>query len=160
MVDLSQRSGKPCTHCVDPSRPQQCAHDYRFLARSCGPAGWLAMLLIKVGDVETNPGPTTTREQVWICDICHIQIKKQISIRCNRIEHWVHLRCAGIHLAQYTDTWTCHLHKESRLTIHTYITSPYLPRPWSKSHPQHRVPRQPHRQTKDYKHHTSTDSQQ
>ena len=22
------------------------------------------------------------------------------------IEHWVHLRCAGICLAQYTDTWT------------------------------------------------------
>ena len=35
----------------------------------------------------------------------------QISIRCNRIEHWVHLRCAGIRQAQYTDTWTCHLHR-------------------------------------------------
>ena len=35
------------------------------------------------------------------------------------IEHWVHLRCAGTRLAQYTDTWTCHLQKESRLT--TYI---------------------------------------
>ena len=44
------------------------------------------MLLIKVSDVETNPGPTTTRKQVWICDICHIaiQVRKQISIRCNR----------------------------------------------------------------------------
>ena len=72
----------------------------------CGPAGWLAMLLIKAGDVETNPGPTTTRKQVWICDICHrlIQVRKQISIRCNRIEHWVHLRCTRIRLAQYTDT--------------------------------------------------------
>ena len=62
------------------------------------------LLLIKAGDVETNPGPTTTRKQVWICDICHrqIQVRKQISIRYNRIEHWVHLRCAGIRLAQYT----------------------------------------------------------
>ena len=78
----------------------------------CGPAGWLVMLLIKAGDVETNPSPTTTRKQVWICNICHgqIQFRKQISIRCNRIEHWVPLRCAGIHLAQYTDTWTCHQH--------------------------------------------------
>ena len=46
-------------------------------------------------------------------------------IRCNKIEHWVHLRCTGIHIAQYTDTWTCHLHKESRLTTHTDITPPF-----------------------------------
>ena len=100
-----------------------------WASRPCGPAGWLAMLLIKAGDVETNPGPTTTRKQVWICDICHrqIQVRKQISIRCNRIEHWVHLRCAGIRLAQYTDTWTCHLHRESRLTTHTDITPPHPP---------------------------------
>ena len=26
-----------------------------------GPAGWLALLLVKAGDVETNPGSTTTR---------------------------------------------------------------------------------------------------
>ena len=32
-------------------------------------------------------------------------------IRCNRIEHCVYLRCAGIRLAQYTETWTCHLNK-------------------------------------------------
>ena len=65
--------------------------------------------------------------QVWICDICHkqIHVRKQISIRCNRIEHWVHLRCAGIRQAQYTDT--CHLHRESRLTPHTDITPPPTP---------------------------------
>ena len=36
-----------------------------------------------LGDVETNPGPTTSHKQVWICDICHIhiQVRKQISIR-------------------------------------------------------------------------------
>ena len=47
----------------------------------------------KTGDVETNLGPTTTCKQVWISNICHIQIqvRKQISRRCNRIEHWVHL---------------------------------------------------------------------
>ena len=90
---------------------------------ACGPAGWLALLLTKAGDVETNPGPTTLNKKVWICDICHKQIhaRKQISIRCNRIEHWVHLRCAGIRQAQYTDTWTCHLHRESRLTPHTRV---------------------------------------
>ena len=47
--------------------------------RPCGPAGWLAMLLIRACDVETNPGPTTRRKQVWISDICHrqIQVMKQ-----------------------------------------------------------------------------------
>ena len=63
----------------------------------------LALLLIKAGDVETNPGPTTTPKTVCICDICYQQMhdSKQISIRCNRIEYFVHLRCAGIHRAQY-----------------------------------------------------------
>ena len=74
-------------------------------SRPCGPAGWLALLLI----------------------------------RCNRIEQWVHLRCAGIRQAQYTDTWTCHLHRESRLTAHTDITPPRLSIPWSKP-PTHSPP--------------------
>ena len=71
----------------------------------CRPAGWLALLLTKAGDVETNPGPTTSNKRVWICDICYkqIQVRMQISIRCNRIEHWLHLRCTGIRQAQYTD---------------------------------------------------------
>ena len=85
----------------------------------------------KAGDVETNPGATTLNKKFWICDICHkqIHVRKLISIRCNRIEHWVHLRCAGIRQAQYTDTWTCHLHRESRLTPQTDITPPHRSRP-------------------------------
>ena len=92
------------------------------------------LLLAKAGDVETNPGLTTLNKQVWICEICHkqIHVRKQISIRCNRIEHSMYLRCAGIHQAQYTYTWTCHLIRESRLTPHTYITPPRRSRPWSK----------------------------
>ena len=76
-------------------------------SRPCGPAGWLAMLLVKAGDVETNPAPTATYKQVWICDICHrqIEVRKQISLWCNMIEHWVHLRCTGIRLVHYTDTF-------------------------------------------------------
>ena len=35
-----------------------------WASRPCGPTGWLLMLLIKAGDVETNPGPTTTCKQV------------------------------------------------------------------------------------------------
>ena len=59
-----------------------------------------------------------------------IHVTMQISIRYNSIEYWAHLRCAGIRRAQYTNTWTCHIHKESRLTTHGYITTPTLP-----SHP-------------------------
>ena len=115
-----------------------------WACRSCVPAGWLALLLTKAGDVEINPGPTTLNKQVWICDICHKQthVRKQISIRCNRIEHWVHLRCAGIRQAQYTDTSNCHLHRESRLTPHTDITPPHRSRPWSKP-PTHSPPTPP-----------------
>ena len=103
--------GKPCANCIDLSLPQEWGtDDHLWASGPCGPAGWVAMLLIKVVDVETNPGPTTTHKQVWICDICHrqIQVRKQISIRCNMIEHWVHIRCAGICLAQYTNTWIFH----------------------------------------------------
>ena len=112
-----------CANCVEPSRPQQWEPDLSFFwaCRPYGPAGWMALLIKKAGDVETNPGPTTLNKQVWICDICHkqIHVRKQIFIRCNGIEHCVHLRCAVIRQAQYTDTWTCHLHRESRLTTHT-----------------------------------------
>ena len=48
---------------------------------SCARACWEYVdvgddqLLIKAGDVETNTGPITTNKQVWICDICHKQIR-------------------------------------------------------------------------------------
>ena len=129
----------------NPPTPAVGARFTVFLAsRPCRPAGWLALLLTKAGDVETYPGPTTSNKRVWICDICYkqIHVRKHISIRCNMIEHWVHLRCAGIRQAQYTDTWTCHLHKESRLTTHTDITQPHPSRPWSKT-PTHYPPTPP-----------------
>ena len=84
-----------------------------FLGKPAMRTRWIAALLLtKAGDIKTNPGPTTSHKRVWICDICYkqIHVRKQISIRCNRIEHWVHLRCSGIRQAQYTYTWTCHLH--------------------------------------------------
>ena len=54
-----------------------------------------------------------SNKQVCVCDICYkqIHVRKQISIMCNRIQHWVHLRSSGVRQAQYTDTRTCHLHR-------------------------------------------------
>ena len=77
---------------IYPSRllpPAMGARFNRFWAgRPSGPAGWLALLLLKAGDVETNPGPKHTRTQVWICDICHREInRKQTSLRCNHSEY-------------------------------------------------------------------------
>ena len=43
-------------------------------------AAWMALLRTKAGDVESNPGSTTHTNKhtpvIWICDLCHNQIKK------------------------------------------------------------------------------------
>ena len=76
---------------------------------------------------------SNSNKRVCICDICYKQIHvRKISIMCNRIEHWVQLRSSGIRQAQHTDTRTCHLHRESRLTTHTDIPPPHPSKPWSK----------------------------
>ena len=48
-----------------------------WASRPCRPAGWLALLVIKAGDVETNPCLATTHNHVCICDICHKQIRSR-----------------------------------------------------------------------------------
>ena len=116
-----------CANCVESPRPQQWGPDLPFFGacRPCGPTGWLALLLTKAGDVETNPGPTILNKKVWICDICHkqIHVRKQISIRCNRIEHWVHLHI-------YTSTQRIQTH-----TSHRHNTTPPLPTPVQAPYP-------------------------
>ena len=122
-VELSQRIQTAVQIVSKPPAPRNGRPIYRFSGKPAMRSRWMtgAAPHESGGDVETNPSPTTSHKRVWICDICYKQIpvRKQISIRCNRIELWVHLRCAGIRQEQYTDTWTCHLHRESRLTSHT-----------------------------------------
>ena len=89
-VELSQRTQAAVLIVSNLPVPSNGGSIYRFWAcRPCGPAGWLALLLTKAGDVDTNAGPTILNKQFWIWDICHkqIHVRKQISIRCNRIEH-------------------------------------------------------------------------
>ena len=107
-----------CANCVETSCPQQWVPVLPFFKPAMQIRWMFCAAPYNGGHVDINPGPTTTHNQVWMCVICHKQIhgRKLILVRCNRIEHWVHLRCAGIHMAQYTDTWTFHLHKESVLT--------------------------------------------
>ena len=71
-VDVTAVLENCCANCVKTSRPYEWGTDFPGVLPSW-PAirapRWLALLPIKAGDVETNPGPTTTRKQVWICDI-------------------------------------------------------------------------------------------
>ena len=142
------------TNCVEPSRPQQLGLDLPFFGKPAMRTYWMAGAVPhKSGCYRDKSRSTTLNKRVWICDICNkqIHVKMQISIRCNRIEQWVHLRYAGIRQAQYTDTWTCHLHSESRFTTHTDITPPQPSRPWSKpptySPPTPPTPPQPKHKT-------------
>ena len=95
------------------------------------PAVWLALLLTKVGDVESNPGPTTHTNKhtpvIWICDLCHKQInKKQTTIRCNHI-HWVHLKCTHIQPRQYKPDWRCTIHTPTQNVTTTPSTDNITP---------------------------------
>ena len=87
------------------------------------PVAWLALLLTKAGDVVSNPGPTTHTNKhasgIWICDLCHKQIKKQqTSIGCNNT-HWVHLNCTQIKRRQYKPDWRSIIHTSTQI-----ITTP------------------------------------
>ena len=139
-----------------PPIPAMGTHFTVFLtSRSCGPAGRLALFLLKAGDIHTYPCPTTSHKLVWIFGICYEQmhVRMQISIRCNRIEYGVHLRGAGIHQIQYTHLV---LPSTQRIRIiilyHTDITPPHPSNPCSKTptksqHTPSTSPQPKHRQT-------------
>ena len=98
-----------------------------WAGRPSGPAGWLALLLLKAGDVDTNPGPKHTRTQVWICNICHREInRKQTSLRCNHSEHWVHLRSKLPHETHTSPQFPL---ASSRPLLHSPPTIPTPPHP-------------------------------
>ena len=93
------------------------------------PAARLTLLLTKAGDTDSNPGPTTHTNKhapvVWICDLCHKQIKKQqTSSRCNHTHntHWVHLNCTRIKQRQYKPDWRCTIHTPTQIVTTTPST--------------------------------------
>ena len=73
VVELSQRCWQAAVQIV--SKPPAPAMGARFpiilASQPSGLARWMVLLLKKPGDVEKNPGPTTTHKQVWIFEICH-----------------------------------------------------------------------------------------
>ena len=90
------------------------------------PTSWLALLLTKALNVESNPGPTTYTYPhtpvIWICDLCLKQInKQQTSIRCNH-PHWVHLKSTQIKQRQYKPYWRCTIHAPTQNVLTTPST--------------------------------------
>ena len=96
-----------------------------WACRPCGPAGWLALLLTKAGDVETNPGPTSLNKKVWIRDICHkqIHVRKQISKMCRYPPSTIH-RYLDLPSTQRIQTHTSHRHNTTP-PLPTLVQTPY-----------------------------------
>ena len=107
-----------CTNYVYSTLAPEMGTDSVFgTSRPFLPAAWLALLLTKAGGIESNPGPTTHTNKhipvIWICELCHKQIKKQQpTIRCNHTlnTHWFHLNCTQIKQRQYKPDWRCTIH--------------------------------------------------
>ena len=81
-LDCCRHLHKLCLH--NPC-PQRWGPDSVFWAsRPSLPAVWLALLLTKAGDVESNHGPTTHTNKhtpvIWICDLCHKQKKRKTNL--------------------------------------------------------------------------------
>ena len=99
----------------------------------------LAVLLTKVGDVESNPGPTT-----------HTDKREQTSIRCNNT-HWGHLNCTHIKQRQYKPDWRSTFH-----TLTLNVTTPSTDNTTSHHKQTTTHPLTNNNQPKDKKHrHTS-----
>ena len=106
MLDCCRNRHISCLHNPFPHR---CRPDsVLWASRPSLPTAWLALLLTKAGDVDSNSGSTIHTDKhtpvIWICDLCHKQInKKQTSIRCNHTHktHWVHLNCTHMKQRQY-----------------------------------------------------------
>ena len=93
-----------CANCVEPlpflGKP---AMRTRWMAGADSQKSRLMSRLIQVRQHQIN-------ESGFVISAINKYMLGKISIRCNRIVHWVHLRCAGIRQTQYTDTWTCYIY--------------------------------------------------
>ena len=95
-----------------------------WACRPCGPAGWLALLLTKAGDVETNPGPTTLNKKVWI-DIHKVQQDWTLGApqMCRYPPSTIH-RYLDLPSTQRIQTHTLHRHNTTP-PFPTLVQAPY-----------------------------------
>ena len=63
--------------CTIPAPRNRAPIPFYRASRPSLPTAWLALLLTKAGDVESNPGPTTHTNKhtpvIWSYDVCHKQ---------------------------------------------------------------------------------------
>ena len=108
LVELSQRKQTALQIVLKPPAPNlpffKAGHAYPLDGCRCSST--------KSGDVEINPGPTTTRKQVWICDICHKQIHVRKQIEHTDITPPLHT------MVQATHTTTTQTHVEDSPGFH------------------------------------------
>ena len=99
-----------CTNSVY-TIPQRWGPDYFLWAsRPLLPAAWLALLLTKAWDVESNPGLDL--------DLTFVTNKQQTSIRCIN-KHWVHLKSTQIKQRQFKADWRCTIHPPTQIVTTT-----------------------------------------
>ena len=88
---------------------------FHVLGKSSIPAAWLALLLTKAADVESNPGPTkhTNKDTsvIWICDPCYKSRNKPQSDVTTHTQHTLgSSECTHIQQRQYKPDWRCTIH--------------------------------------------------
>ena len=116
------------------SLPPELGSRFLFLAIPPSlPSAWLALLLTKAGDVESNPGPTIHTNRAHIHQhslqsfglVTFVTNKQHTSIRCNHTHktHWVHLKCTQIKQRQYKPDRRCAVHTPTQLVTTTPSTS-------------------------------------
>ena len=119
-----------CTNCVNTTLSPEMGTRIRFMGKpAVAPCRMAGSAPTKAGDVESNSSSTTHTNKhapvIWICDLCHKQIKKQqTSIRCNHTHntHWVHLNCTQIKERQYKPDWRCTIHTPIQIVTTTPST--------------------------------------
>ena len=66
-----------------------------------------SLLLLKAGDIETNPGPRTD----YICPKCNKKYRRSLpAVQCSKCLNWFHLGCTDLQsLNDYFPQWTCQI---------------------------------------------------
>ena len=145
----------PCKLCRKPPPSAMETQYIIFLGKPAIRTGWMAGTTPhKSGQCQDKSrSDNHTQTSLDLRYLPQIHGRKQISIRCNIIEHWVHLRCAGIRLAQsILQIPGPAIYTKNPDSTHTDITPPHPSISWSNppTYSPHTPPRPPqpkHRHT-------------
>ena len=76
----------------------------------------LFLLLATAGDIELNPGPTTTAAETFPCGLCDRPVTWSMlgAVCCDNCSMWIHKSCTELNSKEYSQitkpnvTWLCH----------------------------------------------------